>query len=187
MTCWNRLFMAQIAYSTKTTTGTPMGMPSSVGGLAPLEAEAVDLFVGLAQVVGLPKSVGQIYGLLYISVEPLSLDAVAVRLDISKGSASQGLKFLRSTGAIRLAELDGSRSDRYEAETGLRALASGFLKEQIEPHLESGEERLSRLRRLVAEAPATQRKVLAARVDRLGTWHQRAAGMLPLLIRFLGK
>ena len=187
MTGWWRLFMAQIAYPTKTATGTSMEVPPTASGLDPLEAEAVDLFVGLAQVVGLPKSVGQIYGLLYISIEPLSLDAVAARLEISKGSASQGLKFLRSTGAIRLAESDDSRSDRYEAETGLRALASGFLKEQIEPHLESGEERLSRLRRLVAEAPAPQRKVLAARVDRLGTWHQRAAGMLPLLIRFLGK
>lgn len=187
MTGLRNLFMAQIAYPTTTATGTHVGMLPSVGGLDPLEAEAVDLFVGLAQVVGLPKSVGQIYGLLYISTDPLSLDAVSARLDISKGSASQGLKFLRSTGAIRLVELDANRSDRYEAETGLRALASGFLKEQIEPHLESGEERLGRLRKLVSEAPPSQRKALAARVDRLGTWHQRAAGMLPLLIRFLGK
>ena len=47
--------------------------------LTPLEAEAVELFVGLSQVVGLPKSVGQIYGLLYISHVLLSLDEVAAR------------------------------------------------------------------------------------------------------------
>lgn len=160
-------------------------LPST--GLTPLENEAVDLFVGLAQVVGLPKSIGQIYGLLYISAVPLSLDDIAERLDISKGSASQGLKFLRTTGAIRLCMTNGSRSDRYEAETGLRALATGFLKEQIEPHLESGEDRLTRLKRLAASVPAAERAHVAQRVKQLENWHRRAASLLPLLIRFLGK
>ena len=164
--------------------------PSSVpllAGLSPLESEAVDLFVGLAQVVGLPKSIGQIYGLLYISTVPLSLDDIVERLDISKGSASQGLKFLRSTGAVRACDDHDSRCDHYEAETGLRALASGFLKEQIEPRLESGEGRLARLKRLAVAAPAAERDHVVQRVKQLETWHRRAAGLLPLLIRFLGK
>lgn len=157
------------------------------GQLGPLESEAVDLFVGLSQVVGLPKSVGQIYGLLYISTSPLSLDEIASRLDISKGSASQGLKFLRTTGAVRVCDDHGSRCDHYEAETALRALATGFLKEQIEPHLASGEDRLDRLKRLASEVPAPERAHVVARVKQLEKWHDRAAGLLPLLIRFLGK
>lgn len=174
----------------QTATDSPPSRPTSAqppAGLAPLEAEAVDLFVGLAQVVGLPKSVGQIYGLLYISATALSLDEVAERLDISKGSASQGLKFLRQTGAVQLWDENASRSDRYIAETGLRALASGFLKEQIEPHLESGEDRLDRLKRLAGTAPASERAHVLQRVKQLENWHRRAAGLLPLLIRFLGK
>ena len=155
--------------------------------LTPLEAEAVELFIGLAQVVGLPKSVGQIYGLLYISHVPLSLDEIAERVDISKGSASQGLKFLRTTAAVRLSAKSDSRRDRYEAETGLRALATGFLKEQIEPRLDSGEDRLARLKRLAASASAEQRTHVVQRVKQLENWHRRAAGLLPLLIRFLGK
>ncbi|MFA6543586.1 MAG: hypothetical protein WCS99_04125 [Limisphaerales bacterium] len=172
--------------STETTTARfASALPPS--NLAPLEAEAVDLFVGLSQVVGLPKSIGQIYGLLYISATPLSLDDIADRLDISKGSASQGLKFLRSTGAVRLSAGNASRCDRYEAETGLRALASGFLKEQIEPHLENGGDRLLRLKRLAANAPAAEREHVIQRVKQLESWHRRAGGLLPLLIRFLGK
>lgn len=171
---------------TETTTG-HSASPPLLTGLTPLEGEAVDLFVGLAQVVGLPKSIGQIYGLLYITATPLSLDEIAGRLDISKGSASQGLKFLRTTGAVRLCDEHGSRCDHYEAETGLRALATGFLKEQIEPHLESGEGRLARLKRLAATVPAAEREHIIQRVKQLETWHRRAAGLLPLLIRFLGK
>lgn len=175
-----------MAFATETVTSRPVSAPPSVG-LSPLEAEAVDLFVGLSQVVGLPKSIGQIYGLLYISHVPLSLDDLAQRLDISKGSASQGLKFLRSTGAVRMCDDHASRCDHYEAETGLRALATGFLKEQIEPHLESGEDRLARLKRLAAATPAAERAHVIQRVKQLETWHGRAAGLLPLLIRFLGK
>lgn len=179
-----------LSFMALATTDHPNSPPADTqptAGLTALEAEAVELFVGLAQVVGLPKSIGQIYGLLYISHVPLSLDEIAARLDISKGSASQGLKFLRTTGAVRLGTQNGSRCDRYEAETGLRALATGFLKEQIEPHLGNGEERLARLKRLAASAPPDERDHVVQRVKRLEDWHGRAAGLLPLLIRFLGR
>ena len=173
-----------------TTTEPAKHRPASaipLAGSPELEAEAVDLFVGLAQVVGLPKSVGQIYGLLYISTVPLSLDDIAERLEMSKGSVSQGLKFLRTTGAVRVCDEDDSRRDHYEAETGLRTLATGFLKEQIEPHLDSGEVRLTRLKRLAEGAPAAERAHVVQRVQQLENWHRRAAGLLPLLLRFFGK
>jgi HTH-type transcriptional regulator, glycine betaine synthesis regulator len=173
--------------ATETAGSRPASLPPLPLAMTPLEAEAVDLFVGLAQVVGLPKSIGQIYGLLYISHVPLSLDDIAGRLDISKGSASQGLKFLRTTGAVRLCDGHNSRCDHYEAEVGLRALATGFLKEQIEPHLESGEDRLARLKRLAGTAPTAGRAHAVQRVRQLENWHRRASGLLPLLIRFLGK
>lgn len=176
-----------MALNATETTSSRSGSALPPAGLTSLESEAVDLFVGLAQVVGLPKSIGQIYGLLYISTTPLSLDDIAERLDISKGSASQGLKFLRTTGAVRVCGEHDSRCDHYEAETGLRTLATGFLKEQIEPHLESGEDRLVRLKRLAATAPAAERAHIVQRVKQLESWHRRAAGLLPLLIRFLGK
>lgn len=172
--------------ATETANARPTSVPPLADGRA-LETEAVDLFVGLAQVVGLPKSVGQIYGLLYITTVPLSLDDIAERLDMSKGSVSQGLKFLRTTGAVRVCDEDGSRRDYYEAETGLRALATGFLKEQIEPHLDNGEHRLARLKQLADSAPAAKRAHVVQRVKQLENWHRRAAGLLPLLLRFFGK
>jgi DNA-binding transcriptional regulator GbsR (MarR family) len=180
-----RLSLMEIT-ATETASSRPVSVTPLTDGPS-LEAEAVDLFVGLAQVVGLPKSVGQIYGLLYITTVPLSLDDIAERLEMSKGSVSQGLKFLRSTGAVRVCDADDSRRDHYEAETGLRTLATGFLKEQIEPHLENGEHRLERLKRLADKAPAAERAHVVQRVKQLENWHRRAAGLLPLLLRFFGK
>ena len=48
-------------------------------------------FADAVKVLGLPKSVGEIYGSLFISREPVSLDDLVERLGMSKGSGSQGL------------------------------------------------------------------------------------------------
>ena len=67
------------------------------GGMSALEVEAIDLFISFVRLLGMPKSVGEIYGLLFASAEPLALDALMQRLYMSKGAASQGLKVLRSS------------------------------------------------------------------------------------------
>ena len=72
--------------------------------LVEIERQVVSLFADGVRVAGLPRSVGEIYGLLFVSAEPLAMDDLVVRLNISKGSVSQGLKFLRTLGAIREVE-----------------------------------------------------------------------------------
>jgi DNA-binding transcriptional regulator GbsR (MarR family) len=158
-----------------------------VESLSELDTEFIDLFVRMAQLVGLPKSFGQIYGLIYATPAPLNLEDVMLRLGISKGSASQGLRFLRSSGAVRVVAIPGRRSDHYEAETSLRKLVSGFLKEQIDPHLDSGLRRLSRLRELSADVDPGDRDLIQDRIGRLENWHHRAGAILPFVLRFLGR
>ena len=147
----------------------------------------IDLFVRMAQMIGLPKSIGQIYGVIYSSAEPLNLEEIAKKLEISKGSASQGLKFLRSTGAVDVVPVEGRRSEHYIPETSLRALATGFLKEQIEPHLDHGVDRLARLRKLADGLDLKDNELLCERIGRLETWHGRAISLLPFALRFLGR
>ncbi|MGE9296633.1 MAG: GbsR/MarR family transcriptional regulator, partial [Puniceicoccales bacterium] len=64
--------------------------------LSELESETVAIFVRIVQALGLPRSVGQIYGLIYISPHPVCMDELVSRLGISLGSASQGLRQLRT-------------------------------------------------------------------------------------------
>lgn len=141
----------------------------------------IEFFVRLAHMVGVPKSVGEIYGLLFVSFEPLSFDDIVGRLAISKGSVSQGLKLLRSLGAVRTAYVPGDRRDRFIAETELRKLMSGLLREQIAPHLASGEERLSRIGKLMSTVPTNKREELKNRVGKLKAWHSKARLLLPLI------
>jgi DNA-binding transcriptional regulator GbsR (MarR family) len=149
--------------------------------LSAVEAEMIEFFVRLAHMAGVPKSVGEIYGLLFVSLEPLSFDQIMERLDISKGSVSQGLKFLRTLGAVRTTYVPGDRRDRFVAETELRKLMSGLLREQIAPHLASGEERLSRIGKLMNTVPPARRDELKSRVGKLKAWHSKARMLLPLI------
>jgi len=70
-------------------------------GLLPVEVEVIQLFVQFSRTVGQPRSIAEIYGLLFVSHQPLTLDDLVERLRLSKGSASQGLKYLRELGAVR--------------------------------------------------------------------------------------
>src|SRR5881296_1810828 len=113
--------------------------------LSPLETEIIDFFVQLSRLLGQPRSLAEIYGLLFISARPLAMDDLIERLRMSKGSASQGLKFLRNVGAVKMVYVPGDRRVHYEAVAELRNLITRFLREQIVPHLNSGQERLERI------------------------------------------
>ncbi len=146
-----------------------------------VEVEVISLFVSAVKVIGLPKSVGEIYGLLFISPQPLPLDELVERLSISKGSASQGLKLLRNYGAVRGVYVAGDRRDHYIAETELKKLVAGFLHGQIKPHMESGEVRLDRIESLISTSREGQQEFYRGRLKKLSNWHTRSQELMPLI------
>ena len=154
--------------------------------LGELEREVIELFVRMADVLNLPRSVGEIYGLLFISSAPLCLDDCRFRLNISKGSTSQGLKILRSFGAIRTVYIPGDRKDHYVAETSLRKMASGFAGEQIRPHVDSGKERIARIREILEQHSGDDRELLNEKIGLLENWQRRAGKTLPLILKLIG-
>lgn len=97
----------------------------------------------LFQLLGLPRSTGQIYGLLYLSPRPLSLDDLCELLSISKGSASTGTRHLSSWGAIKQIWVPGDRRDHFEAVGDLSQLIRASYSEFVKPRLNSSEKRLA--------------------------------------------
>ena len=84
-------------------------------------------------------------GFLFISREPLCQADFVERLSISKGSASQGLSMLKALGALNEATGPDSRRTYFEANLNLKRLVGGFIRNQIRPHLRSGEEKMDGL------------------------------------------
>jgi DNA-binding transcriptional regulator GbsR (MarR family) len=159
--------------------------PSS-SALQAWEISMIDSFVRAANLIGLPRSIGEIYGLLYCSPEAMTFDQVVERLGISAGSVSQGLKTLRQLGAIKLHYAPGSRKDHYLPELSMERLVRGFIKDQFAPHLESSAERLSEIEtQLAAIADAPLRAHAQQRLNTMRTWRRRTEKLLPLALAVL--
>ncbi len=154
--------------------------------LSPVEIEIIDLFVQFSRVLGQPRSVAEIYGLLFISRRPMAMDELIDRLHLSKGSASQRLNFLRELGAVRMVYVAGDRRAHYEAVAQLRNLASLLLSKHLAPQFAGGEERLNRISTLVKDLPAGEREHAGQRVEMLRSWSRNGRRVLPLLLKVLG-
>jgi len=149
------------------------------------EQELVAIFSELADIFGNPPSLGAIYGLLFATESPLTMEEVVDRLGISKGSASQGLRQLEELGAITRSKETGGRSQRYTARLELRPLLAGFLSKRLLPSLASGSDRLNRIKTLIPELETTTQVGAALRLNRLSKWYGRANSFLPLAQKFL--
>jgi DNA-binding transcriptional regulator GbsR (MarR family) len=89
---------------------------------------------------------------------------------------------------VRTTYVKGDRRDFFVAETELRKLAFGFLRESIEPHLNRGVDYLGRMDGTLPEIPAgDQRRFAEGRVKKLRRWHRFASQVLPLLLRVAAK
>ncbi len=148
-----------------------------------LEGMVRDFFADAVKVLGLPKSVGEIYGSLFISREPLSLDDLVERLGMSKGSGSQGLKMLRTLGAVSEVEGMEGRKVFYEADVELKSLVGGFIREEIRPHLSSAKVKIG----LMDDSNASEDEHYDERIKKLNSWRKRAVVLLPILQKILGK
>ncbi len=83
----------------------------------------------LADYFGFSKVMGQLYGTVMLSDEPLCLDDMMERLQISKASVSMNMRSLENMGMVRQVWVRGSGGRRkyYEAETDFWQIATNLL------------------------------------------------------------
>jgi DNA-binding transcriptional regulator GbsR (MarR family) len=169
----------------------PTNTPAPVASRAQkaFQVECVQQFASLAQVLGLPRSIGQIYGLLFASPQALSFTDIVEQLGISKGSASQGLRALREVGAVLPADMAAERRERFVPEMELRKLIAGFLHGSIQPHLQTGTKRLESFKARHVKELALEGEdghLILERLGKMQNWHKKGAAVLPFISKFLG-
>lgn len=159
--------------------------------LSKTRLEMVEVTARLSQRLGLPRSSGQIFGLLYLSSSPLSLDEIAESLGLSKASASTGTRQLLGWHAIRQVWKPGDRKDYYEVQADLgellRANYIGFFR----PKLDASKRKLSLLQELLdadlASGDLTKENhaLCKTRLEALGKLQSRIQRLLPLAEKLL--
>lgn len=96
--------------------------------LAKFRDTVVESAGDLANSLSLNRVVGQLYALLYISPQPLSLDEMLDVLKISKGNVSVNIRVLEDWGAVRKVWIKGSRKDYYEANRDITGIVLTRIK-----------------------------------------------------------
>lgn len=101
--------------------------------------QAQDVFLSkinqICSKFGLNNIMAQLYALLYLQNKTMSLDEMADRLKISKGSVSVNIRVLERYGAVRKAWVKGSRRDYYEAETDISKVIMDRVKSLVQGRL----------------------------------------------------
>ncbi len=159
---------------------------AAISRLEPAEIEVIDLFVQFSRAFGQPRSVAEIYGLLFATPRPLPMDVLIERLNLSKGSASQGLKYLQDLGAVRTVYVAGDRRTHYEAMAELRKLAGQFLRRQILTPFENSEARLDNIAAQARNLSDEQMKHIKERIKLLRSWERAGRHIMPFVLKMLG-
>jgi len=92
-----------------------------------------DFTEGLSQISrfwGFPKGMGAIFGVLYLSPAPLSLDEIVQETSLTKGAVSTEIRALARMGLVHRSSKLGDRKDYYEAEADFYAAVRSILKER---------------------------------------------------------
>lgn len=150
--------------------------------LSPLVQGFVSHFGEMGSRWGINRTVGQIYALIFVAVEPLNADQIAEQLEFSRSNVSMGLKELQSWRLVRLRHLPGDRREYFEAPSDaweiFRTLAEERRRREIEPTL-------SMLRNALLQAPTSEADRVALErmqdmhglIELLTTWFDDVQGM----------
>lgn len=124
-----------------------------------MDAEFARFAGELAESFSFNRSVGQIYGLLYLQESPLSLEDIGQRLSMSKGNASINIRLLESWGAVRPVSVVGSRKDFYEANRDIKQVALRRVREGLTKRLDRAEEQLVSLQKNGNGSSVSQKRI----------------------------
>ncbi len=149
--------------------------------------EMVEIGGRLAQTFGLPRSTGQIFGLLYFSSEPLSLMNMCHMLGISKASTSTGARQLVAWGAIRKVWVPGDRKDYYQAVEDFGEFLKGSYRSIIKPRIQSSNNRLNQIEKALSNdfkekhICSDQHEHIKIKLARLKKLHGKLAKLIPIV------
>ncbi|GAB4570147.1 MAG: hypothetical protein Kow0077_03700 [Anaerolineae bacterium] len=139
-----------------------------------LEAVSDSMLDGLgrlAEYFGYPPIMGQLYGALLLSPEPLTLDDLGEIVQKSKANVSVSLRTLEHLGIVREVWVRGDRHKFYEAETDFWKIAINVLSsrelQDLERALKVLQENTVALREAMPDLDENQRKLAELYVERI--------------------
>lgn len=141
----------------------------------------------LSQLIGFPKSIGQIYGLLMFSDKPMSAEDIGIALAVSKATISNSIRQLSSWGVIRQVWVHGNRKDHFEVIEDFKAVIRAAMEDVFKPRIQSSGERIERIETFLKDEKQTgeiSSELYQLRIKRMKSmtkYHQTISETLPMI------
>jgi len=116
--------------------------PTAEGPPPDAVVEARETMIGAfersAEIYGVKRSYGRLYGVLYFAEEPLSLDTLAARSEYAKSTVSTAMSDLQRYHMVTRRSLPGEgKKAFYEAETDFWQIFRAFLNNEVRREIET--------------------------------------------------
>ena len=85
---------------------------------------------------GYPRAMGALYGALYLSETPLSLDELIPLVGVTKGAISTNIRALEQLGMVHKQVRAGDRKDYYLADTDFWKITKTILERRQKPEFD---------------------------------------------------
>ena len=152
--------------------------------------KAQDVFLGRVNQIcnkfGLNNIMAQLYAILYLNNRSMSLNDMAERLKISKGSTSINIRNLERYGAVRRVWVKGSRRDFYEAESNISKVVMDRIKSMTQSRLLEVDDMINSSCHALNSVNSSDKdekeaiKIFKQRLDELKNLHSKAQSLFNL-------
>lgn len=133
--------------------------------LTPSEALVSEVVGRLIEFWGFKRTMGRIWGVLYLSPEPLSAEELRQALSLSSGAVSMTVAELTRWGVVRKVWIQGERKDYFTAEVQLWKMISRVWSEREKAEVASAVESLEEALRKLDDEPIRGDAKQAKRIE----------------------
>jgi len=151
--------------------------------------ELIEVAGQAAHVLGFPRSVGEIYGLLYLAPNPVSAPDICDALSASKGSVSQGLRQLVALGFVDTVRVHGNRRVHYKAVLEVGGVLRQGYEQIVQKRTIVAEEKMNGLHQSLMEQKSELDRddylLLKERLNGLTKVQKRIKKLMPLISALL--
>lgn len=112
-------------------------MSGEDGPVSEARAEVIDAFEHSAEIYGLNRSYGRLYGILFFENGPISLDELVEKSSYAKSTVSTAMKQMEQLHLVDRRSIPGEgKKAFYEAETHFWRVVQEFLRREVQREIE---------------------------------------------------
>ena len=132
---------------------------------------------------GLGKTAGEMYAVLYLSDEPLSLEEVARSLKVTKGNISIAIRQLEQLGMVKRSRKIGDRRVFFAAETNFWQIARSVLELRHKPEFAETFAMVHESYKFAGQAkPSQEKDVVVERLQALQEFYRLIDGIVETIL-----